>query len=127
MAKDNISLKVNRSDYERMLERVKGYANQLDTKISNFQTLKSRMREFIGESDDNFDDMEKTVDKYIIACHKEHALIEQTIKTLTKVLNDMTRFSEATRQSLENAQGIAKNAIDIGIDVATNSLLDILK
>lgn len=127
MAKENISLKVSRSDYERMLEKVKGQANQLDIKISRFTELKYRCGEFIDESDDNFEGILTAVDKYIVACHKEHALIEETIKELTRVLNDMDRFSDASREVLDNVKETAENAISIAVDKVTSSLVDILK
>lgn len=118
MAKENLTLKVSKAEYEDKIATLNDYLGKLDNSISKYRQLETKMDSFIGGEDDNFEKLRNHVETNIKAVEKERKLTENAIKTLEEILQDQESFNEQFDRTMDRLGEAAKSKIKSAIDTA---------
>lgn len=118
----NNLLKIDVNEYKNQVGLLETLLGQLDGKITQFQTKERELDKFITDADRNYDSIKKTISVHISTCKNYKTLVEENIKTLNKILDNIQEFGTTAEQAFENAYTSAKSMIETALEAVASSL-----
>lgn len=110
------TFKISKGAYEAKILRLESCLNQLDQKITQYETLKANMSKFIDGTDDNYESLRANVETNIKTVRKAREMTDASIKMLKDTLQQAdefgSQFSKAITESGELAMNTLKGAVE---------------
>ena len=105
------TLKISKAQYEAKILALQGYLGGLDTKITQYESLKNNMDKFMDGSDDNYEGIRNNIDQNIAMVRKAREMTDGSIRMLQETLREMEEFGEAAKTTISEAGDLAGNIL----------------
>ena len=113
----NVTLKVSQPAYEAKITRLQDYLNRLDTQITNYETKKTQIDEFLDSTDVNYEKVRENIQEQIDVCRHSKELCDAAIQMLQQTLSEMTDAGQNIGNLLNKAGETAKSGLNLALDV----------
>ena len=111
------TLKISKGAYEAKILKLQGLLGGLDTKITQYETLRNNMDKFMDGSDDNYESLRQNVEQNIKMVRKAREMTEASIKMLQDTLKEMETFGEEAKKTITEAGEMAGNTLKTAVEV----------
>lgn len=118
----NNFLKIGVTEYKNQVALLQTLLGKLDGKITQFQTKEREMDKFITDADRNYDSIKKTIRVQISTCKNYKTLVEDSIKSLNEILDNLQEFGTTAEQAFEDAYTSAKSMVETALEAVASSL-----
>ena len=105
------TLKISKGAYEAKILKLESCLNQLDTKVTQYETLKTNMTKFMDGSDDNYEKLKANVENNIKMVRKAREMTDASIKMLKETLKDAEEFGAEANKAISEAGELAMNTL----------------
>lgn len=105
------TLKISKGAYEAKIIKLESCLNQLDTKVTQYETLKTNMTKFMDGSDDNYEKLRANVENNIKMVRKAREMTDASIKMLKETLKDAEEFGAEANKAISEAGELAMNTL----------------
>ncbi len=105
------TLKISKGAYEAKILKLESCLNQLDNKITQYESLKNNMTKFMDGRDDNYEKFRTNVENNIKMVRKAREMTDASIKMLRDTLNQAEEFGEEMGRTISEAGELAMNTL----------------
>ncbi len=105
------TLKISKGAYEAKILKLENCLSQLDTKITQYESLKANMNKFMDGSDDNYNKLQENVENNIRMVRKAREMTDASIKMLKETLKQAEEFGTELGKAISESGEIAKNTL----------------
>ena len=105
------TLKISKGAYEAKILKLQNLLNSLDTKISQYETLRNNMEKFMDGTDDNYESLRQNVEQNVTMVKKAREMTDASIKMLQDTLKEMEVFGEETKKAITETGELAGNVL----------------
>lgn len=105
------TFKISKGAYEAKIIKLESCLNQLDTKITQYETLKANMNKFMDGSDDNYEKLRAGVENNIKMVRKAREMTDASIKMLKETLKQAEEFGTEMGKTITEAGELAMNTL----------------
>lgn len=105
------TLKISKGAYQAKILRLQSCLNQLDMKITQYETLKANMTKFMDGSDDNYEKLRTNVENNIKMVRKAREMTDASIKMLTETLEQAEEFGAQMGKTISQSGELAMNTL----------------
>ena len=117
-----LALKVSKGSYQDRITILDAKLAALNDVLQEYRELNNNVTSFMGETDDNFTNMQENVRANIDAVKRAIAATQESKSILQKTLDAMDTTSENIGKIMREGVDLAKNTIETAIKATT--LLD---
>ncbi len=105
------TFKISKAQYEAKIIALQGYLGELDSKITQYETLKANMTKFIDGTDDNYESLRTNVETNIKTVRKAREMTDASIKMLQETLQQADEFGEQFKTAITESGELAMNTL----------------
>lgn len=105
------TLKISKGAYQAKIYKLQSCLNQLDTKITQYETVRDNMEKFMDGNDDNYDNLRANVENNIKMVRKAREMTDASIKMLNETLEQAEEFGTEMRETISQAGELAMNTL----------------